>query len=94
MLDFAHLLPEPIQRFTTRGVYGKEQQHLSFIQGAGHGGSHPHMTNEFIMSIVEDREPFPNARQAANWTAVGILAHESALRGGEMIKLPEFTLSS
>jgi len=94
VLDFAHLLPEPIQRFTTRGVYGKEQQHLSFIQGAGHGGSHPHMTNEFIMSIVEDREPFPNARQAANWTAVGILAHESALRGGEMIKLPEFTLSS
>ena len=92
MLDYAHLLPEPIQRFTTRASTAKSS--TSFIQGAGHGGSHPHMTNEFIMSIVEDREPFPNARQAANWTAVGILAHESALRGGEMIKLPEFTLSS
>lgn len=94
VLDYAHLLPEPIQRFTTKGVYGKDQQHLSFIQGAGHGGSHPHMTHEFVMSIVEDRDPFPNARQAANWTAVGILAHESAMRGGETIKLPEFTLSS
>jgi len=40
------------------------------------------MTHEFIMSIVEDRDPFPSAKQAANWTAVGILAHESAMRGG------------
>ncbi|MBZ0302542.1 MAG: Gfo/Idh/MocA family oxidoreductase [Anaerolineae bacterium] len=94
VLDFAHLLPEEIQRFTTKGVYGGEQQHLSFIQGAGHGGSHPHMTHEFVMSIVEDREPFPNARQAANWTCVGIMAHESALKGGQMMPLPEFTLSS
>lgn len=94
VLDFAHLLPEPIQRFTTKGVYGGEQQHLSFIQGSGHGGSHPHLANEFLMSIVEDREPFPNARQSANWTAVGILAHESALRGGECISLPSFTWTS
>jgi predicted dehydrogenase len=94
VLDYAHLLPETIQRFTTKGVYGKEEQHLSFIQGAGHGGSHPHMTHEFIMSIIEDREPFPDARQSANWTAVGILAHESALKGGEIVRLPTFTLSS
>jgi len=94
VLDYAHLLPEEIQRFTTKGVYGKEQQHLSFIQGAGHGGSHPHMTHEFVMSIVEGRDPFPNARQSANWTAVGILAHESAMQGGVTMKLPAFTLSS
>ncbi|MCZ2095523.1 MAG: gfo/Idh/MocA family oxidoreductase, partial [Anaerolineae bacterium] len=94
VLDYAHLLPEPIQRFTTKHVYGGEQQHLSFIQGSGHGGSHPHLAHEFIMSIVEDRDPFPNARQSANWTAVGILAHESALRGGERIGLPSFTFSS
>jgi hypothetical protein len=39
---------------------------------------------------VEDRDPFPNAAQSANWTCVGILAHESALKGGEVINLPEF----
>lgn len=89
--DYAHLLPSEIQPFTTRGVYdADEHQHLSFIQGAGHGGSHPHLVHEFIASIIEDREPFPNAAQSANWTAVGILAHESAMRGGEIIKLPEF----
>ena len=89
--DYAHYLPEPIQRFTTKGVYdADEQQHLSFTQGGGHGGSHPHMVHEFVSAIVEDREPFPNAAQSANWTSVGILAHESAMRGGEIMKLPNF----
>ena len=92
--DYAHLLPEPIRRFTTKGVYdADEKQHLSFTQGGGHGGSHPHLANEFVKALVEDREPFPNAVQSANWTCVGILAHESALKGGEILKLPEFTLS-
>jgi predicted dehydrogenase len=93
VLDFAHLLPEALQRFTTKGVYGGDQQHLSFIQGSGHGGSHPLLAHEFVMSIVDDRQPFPNARQSANWTCVGILAHESALKGGATINLPDFTLS-
>ncbi len=92
--DYAHLLPEPIQRFTTKGVYDTdEHQHLSFIQGAGHGGSHPHLVHEFLSSLVEKREPFPNARQSANITCVGILAHESAMQGGKIIALPQFTLS-
>jgi len=92
--DYAHLLPEPIQQFTTKGVYdADEHQHLSFIQGSGHGGSHPHLAHQFVMSIIEDREPYPNARQAANWTCVGILAHESAMKGGMITKLPAFTLS-
>jgi len=89
--DYAHRLPEPIQMFTTGGVYDvEENQHLSFLQGSGHGGSHPHMAHEFLMSIIEDRDPFPNAPQSANWTSVGILAHESALKGGELIRIPDF----
>ena len=91
--DYAHLLPKEIQAFTTGGVYDTdEHQHLSFTQGAGHGGSHPHLVHEFISALVEKREPFPNARQSANITCVGILAHESAQKGGELIKLPAFTL--
>ena len=89
-LDYGHLLPEEIRRFTTKGVYGQNEQHLSFFQGGGHGGSHPHMTHEFIQSIIEDREPFPNARRAAHWTAVGILSHESAMQGGKTIAVPTF----
>ena len=92
--DYAHLLPQPIQRFTTKGVYDTdEHQHLSFLQGGGHGGSHPHLAHRFVMSVIGDWEPYPNARQAANWTCVGILAHASAVKGGEVTKLPDFTLS-
>jgi hypothetical protein len=49
--------------------------------------------HEFVSALIEKREPFPNARQSANITCVGILAHESAKKGGEIIKLPDFTLS-
>ena len=90
--DFAHLLPKEIQSFTTKGVYSDEgETHLSFVQGGGHGGSHPHLANEFLQSLAQNREPFPNATQSANITCVGILAHESAMKGGEIIRLPEWT---
>ena len=92
--DYAHLLPEPIQSFTTGGVYdGDNNQHLSFIQGSGHGGSHPHLVHEFLSALAEKRQPFPNAKQSANITCVGILAHESALNGGVKMEMPEFTFS-
>ena len=92
--DYAHYLPEPIQRFTTKGVYDTDDHtHLSFTQGAGHGGSHPHLVHEFVDSLVKNRPPFPNAKQSANITCVGILAHESALQGGKQINLPDFTFS-
>lgn len=88
--DFAHLLPAPIQRFTTKGVYDSEHAHLSFVQGGGHGGSHPHLVHEFISSIIEGRPSFPDVYQSVNWTCAGICAHESAMRGGEIVRLPRF----
>lgn len=91
--DYAHYLPEPVQKFTTKGVYDlDEHQHLSFTQGAGHGGSHPHLVHVFLDSLKQGTDPYPNAVQSANITCTGILAHESALKGGELIRLPEFTL--
>jgi hypothetical protein len=86
--DYAHLLPEEIRPFTTTI---QDAAHLSFIQGAGHGGSHPHLVNEFIRALLEDRDPWPNATQSANWTCTGICAHQSAMRGR---RLPAFTLDS
>ena len=86
--DYAHLLPEPIRKFT-RAV--ADEDHLSFIQGGGHGGSHPHLVNEFVSALLKDRDPFPNVEQSANWTSVGICAHQSALMGGALVKVPDFS---
>ena len=80
--------------FTTKGVYDLGgNEHLSFTQGGGHGGSHPHLAHEFLRALVEDREPWPNAVQSANWTCVGILAHASAMAGGARFDLPSWTFS-
>ncbi len=87
--DFAHLLPVEIQKFTQTI---EDADHLSFVQGGGHGGSHPHLVNEFVSALLENRDPLPNAVTSANWTCVGICAHESALQGGQVVPLPAFTL--
>lgn len=87
--DTDYLLPKEIAKYTLRNQV-IDTQHVSFIQGSGHGGSHPHLVHEFISSIADDQEPMPDAYQSANWTAAGICAHESALRGGERIAIPDF----
>lgn len=82
-------LPAPLVPFTTTTVHDAEG-HPSVAQGGGHGGSHPRLVHEFVRSIVEDRPALVDARRAADWTAAGIAAHRSALRGGEVVEVPAF----
>jgi predicted dehydrogenase len=85
--DYAHRLPEPIRRFTQPAAI-QDAEHLSFLQGGGHGGSHPHLVHAFLSAIKGDRPPLPDAETSANWTMVGLCAHESALRNGEKMFIP------
>ena len=93
--DYGHLLPDEIAPFTQGGVYSGEEgeEHLSFTQGADHGGSHPHLVHQFIELLRGEGEGYPNAVQSANITLCGILAHESAQKGGELVRLPDWSLS-
>jgi predicted dehydrogenase len=88
--DRADLLPPAVGKYTRRFVYSDEVRHLSFEQGGGHHGSHPHLVHEFLSSIVERRAPAIDAATAANWTAAGICAHESAMCGGAEVAVPGF----
>jgi predicted dehydrogenase len=90
--DFADRLPKEIRVFTTQGVYGGSEPGTALPHASGHGGSHPHLVHEFVESIRDDRKPSVNVRVAANWSAVGLCAHTSALASGERITLPAFTL--
>jgi predicted dehydrogenase len=87
--DYAHLLPEPIRRFTQPSAI-QDADHRSFLQGGGHGGSHPHLVHAFLSAIKGDRPALPDVATSANWTMVGLCAHESALKGGEKIVIPTF----
>lgn len=88
--DRRDLLPEPIARFTQQGVYNEAETHRSFVQGGGHGGSHPHLVHEFVRAIVEQRPARADGTTTANWTAPGICAHASALSGGSRVEIPGF----
>ncbi len=88
--DRGDLLPPEIARHTTRFQATAKHTHLSFEQGGGHHGSHPHLVHEFVSAIRDDRAPLSDAVTAANWTAAGLCAHESALRGGAEVVVPSF----
>lgn len=87
--DTDELLIEPIKHFTKREKID-DPNHVSFLQGAGHGGSHPHLVQEFVAAMVEGRDSAVDAVKAANYTCAGICAHESAMKGGERITIPVF----
>ena len=57
---------------------------------SGHQGSHTFLTHEFIDALVNERKPVIDIYEALAYTVPGIVAHESALRGGELLKIPSF----
>ncbi|HEX4256972.1 MAG TPA: hypothetical protein VH089_17905, partial [Streptosporangiaceae bacterium] len=87
--DLAH---QVARQFNVDHVYADlaGAGHRSFVQGGGHGGSHPHLVHEFVSSVRAGRAPFADDVTAANWTATGIAAHQSALRGGQRVAVPNF----
>jgi predicted dehydrogenase len=62
------------------------------VEAGGHGGSHGYLMNEFVTAILEDRQPLVNIALALNLTAAGIVAHQSALKGGEWLRIPQYSL--
>ena len=61
------------------------------VEPGGHGGSHGRLTDEFITAILQDRAPLVNIALALNMTVAGIVAHQSALKNGELLKIPFYT---
>jgi len=62
----------------TKDVYG------------GHGGSHAYLVHEFVDAIAGDRQPAINIWEAARYMAMGVMAHESAIRGGQTLDVPDW----
>ncbi len=62
------------------------------VEAGGHGGSHGHLMNEFVTAVLQGRRPRVDVALALNMTVAGIVAHESALKGGEWLKIPQYRL--
>ena len=60
------------------------------VGAGGHGGSHGQLTNNFIESILLDQMPIVHVGDALNMTLAGVIAHKSALKGGEWMNIPQY----
>jgi predicted dehydrogenase len=60
------------------------------VPEGGHGGSHGPLMHDFVMSVLLDRPPIVDIYAALAMTVPGIIAHQSALRGGERLKIPQY----
>lgn len=83
-------LPSEIRKYTVGKNYDatNPQNSLKKGAGAGHHGSHPHLVNEFVKAIVEDREPAIGPALAYEITKTCLCIHDSALAGGVSIDIP------
>jgi hypothetical protein len=60
------------------------------VAPGGHGGSHGQLMNEFVTAILADRKPLVDIALALRLTVAGVVAHQSALKNGELLKIPQF----
>ena len=62
------------------------------VKAGGHGGSHGYLGHEFVVSILQNRKPLVDITWALNMSVSGIVAHQSALKDGELMKIPQYKL--
>ena len=82
-------------------VYGQKNEKVTvntdrppLPPGMG-GGTHRggnHLMCDFVDAILRDRKPRVDVAQALNMTVAGIVAHQSALKNGELMKIPQYVL--
>jgi predicted dehydrogenase len=62
------------------------------VSAGSHGGSHGFLMSEFVSAILQDHQPLVDIGMALNLTVPGILAHQSALKDGEWLKIPQYRI--
>jgi predicted dehydrogenase len=56
----------------------------------GHGGSHAYLVHEFVDAVAHGRTPAINVWESVRYMAAGVMAHQSALRDGEILNVPDW----
>ena len=82
-------------------VYGQKNEKVTVntarpplppgLNGGTHGGGN-HLMCDFVDAILRDRKLRVDVAQSLNMTVAGIVAHQSALKGGELMKIPQYAL--
>ncbi len=86
---FERTLPE-FEEYKQPDWFMTEMLPKPLRHNSGHHGSHTFITHEFIDSVSKARKPAVDVYEAVAYTAPGIVAHQSALKDGELLKIHDF----
>ncbi len=81
-----------LEQALARGVQTKKHALPPGVAAGGHGGSHGYLADDFIDAILRNRRPAVDVIDALNMTVPGYYAHLSATKGGETLKIPQYSL--
>jgi predicted dehydrogenase len=87
-----HVAPELRDAFVSghAPVHDTRRLPASFVGAPnGHEGSHQFLADDFVRAVIDHTLPPVNAWTSARFTVPGIVAHESARRGGERLPVPD-----
>ncbi|NRD27324.1 Gfo/Idh/MocA family protein [Frigoribacterium sp. VKM Ac-2836] len=91
--SLAHVAPELREAFVSGHAPVHDVDRLPEVyhgMPSGHEGSHHFLVDDFVRAVVDGTLPPVNAWVAARYTLPGIVAHRSALQGGERLRVPDF----
>ena len=72
------------------GLHPVERLPAEFVGlPSGHSGSHQFLVDDFLRACVKGKTPPNNVWDAARYALPGIVAHESAVQGGVLLKVPD-----
>lgn len=79
-----------VKEFKEPQFWNTDRLPASLRIDSNHEGSHTFLTHEFIDAVAHKRKPAIDVYEAVAYTAPGIVAHQSAMKGGMQMKIPQF----
>lgn len=83
---------ERLKQALAKGVQTRKPALPPGVAAGGHGGSHGYLAEDFIDAILRGRRPAVDVIDALNMTVPGYYAHLSAMKDGETVKIPQYSL--
>jgi predicted dehydrogenase len=84
------LLPKYDSGFSRIHNVSRLPKEFEEVDGFQHNGSHKFLIDDFVKSVVANKLPPNHAWAAARYMLPGIIGHESAMRDGELMSVPDF----
>lgn len=83
---------ERFKKAIASGVQTRKYALPPGVSPGGHGGSHGYLADDFLDAILRGRKPAVDVIDALNMTVPGYYAHLSAMKDGERMKIPQYSL--